>query len=84
MSQKRLSLIQEKLNNRPRKGLGYLTPNEFIQREILAEVVHTNILNSSPLTPYFMGYNDNSRLTLKISANVSDLARQLKIHPQNF
>jgi len=26
--------IQEKLNNRPRKSLGFLTPNECIQREI--------------------------------------------------
>ncbi|MFH1326327.1 MAG: IS30 family transposase [Candidatus Falkowbacteria bacterium] len=26
--------IQEKLNNRPRKSLGYLTPNEVIQREL--------------------------------------------------
>ena len=34
MSQSEIIAIQEKLNNRPRKGLGYLTPNEFIQREI--------------------------------------------------
>lgn len=27
-------VIQEKLNNRPRKNLNFLTPNEFIQREI--------------------------------------------------
>lgn len=26
--------IQEKLNNRPRKGLGYLTPNEYVQQFI--------------------------------------------------
>lgn len=26
--------IQEKLNNRPRKSLGYLTPNEVIQKEL--------------------------------------------------
>lgn len=31
---KRLYFIQERLNNRPRKGLGYLTPNE-----VLAEVI---------------------------------------------
>jgi len=29
-----IKVIQERLNNRPRKSLGYLTPNEFIQREI--------------------------------------------------
>jgi len=29
-----IHFIQEKLNDRPRKGLNYLTPNEFIQREI--------------------------------------------------
>lgn len=34
MTQSEITAIQEKLNNRPRKGLGYLTPNEFIQREI--------------------------------------------------
>lgn len=34
MTQSDITLIQEKLNNRPRKGLGYLTPNEFIKREI--------------------------------------------------
>lgn len=28
--------IQEKLNNRPRKNLNFVTPNEFIQREIAA------------------------------------------------
>jgi len=26
--------IQEKINNRPRKGLGYLTPNEYVQQFI--------------------------------------------------
>jgi len=27
-------VIQEKLNNRPRKSLKFMTPNEVIQREI--------------------------------------------------
>lgn len=29
-----IHMIQEKLNNRPRKSLNFLTPNEVIQREI--------------------------------------------------
>lgn len=28
-----IQALQEQLNNRPRKSLGYVTPNEFIQRE---------------------------------------------------
>lgn len=31
--------IQEQLNNRPRKGLNYLTPNEIIQNPIVDEMV---------------------------------------------
>lgn len=34
ITQDDIHMIQEKLNNRPRKALNYLTPNEFIQREI--------------------------------------------------
>lgn len=34
ITQSDIYMIQEKLNNRPRKALGYLTPNEFIQRQI--------------------------------------------------
>lgn len=40
ISQKDITVIQEKLNNRPRKALGYLTPNEFIKRETSQQVVH--------------------------------------------
>jgi IS30 family transposase len=31
ISDKEIYLIQEKINNRPRKNLNYLTPNEFIK-----------------------------------------------------
>jgi len=34
ITDEQIQLIQEKLNNRPRKSLGFLTPNEIIQREI--------------------------------------------------
>lgn len=34
MSDEDIYAIQEKLNNRPRKGLNYLTPNEVIAREV--------------------------------------------------
>lgn len=36
ISQKRLSLIEDKLNNTPRKVLGYLTPNEMLERILTA------------------------------------------------
>lgn len=32
--------IQEKLNNRPRKKLGYLSPNEYINKQFNIKVVH--------------------------------------------
>ena len=35
-----LQNIQEHINNRPRKSLNYLTPNEVINREFVQEVVH--------------------------------------------
>lgn len=34
MTEEEIYAIQEKLNNRPRKGLGYLTPNEVIAHEV--------------------------------------------------
>lgn len=34
MTEDDIYVIQEKLNNRPRKGLGYLTPNQVIAREV--------------------------------------------------
>lgn len=34
LTQSDIYIIQEKLNNRPRKALNFLTPNEFIQRQI--------------------------------------------------
>ncbi len=35
VSEKQLKIVQEKLNNRPRKVLGYRTPNEVFQSELL-------------------------------------------------
>lgn len=40
ISQRQLKNIQESLNNRPRKGLGYLTPNEVISSVVNTKVVH--------------------------------------------
>lgn len=40
VSLRQLKIIQEELNNRPRKGLGYLTPNEVISSVINSKVVH--------------------------------------------
>ena len=40
VSSRQLKIIQESLNNRPRKGLGYLTPNEVISSVINTKVVH--------------------------------------------
>lgn len=34
MTEEEIYAIQEKLNNRPRKGLGYLTPNEVIAQQV--------------------------------------------------
>lgn len=36
VSQKKLNLIEEMMNNTPRKCLGYLTPNEFLEKILLA------------------------------------------------
>lgn len=36
----RILIIQELLNNRPRKSLNYLTPNEVIDKELNIKVVH--------------------------------------------
>jgi len=33
LTQKDIHIIQEKLNNRPRKYLDYLTPNEYFYKE---------------------------------------------------
>ena len=35
VTEKQLKIVQEKLNNRPRKVLGYRTPNEVFQAELL-------------------------------------------------
>lgn len=35
VTEKQLKIVQEKLNNRPRKVLGYRTPNEVFQSELL-------------------------------------------------
>jgi IS30 family transposase len=40
INQKQLKIIQELLNNRPRKGLGYLTPNEVISSVVNTKVLH--------------------------------------------
>jgi transposase, IS30 family len=34
VTEEQLKIVQEKLNNRPRKVLGYRTPNEMLQREM--------------------------------------------------
>jgi IS30 family transposase len=38
ISLEQLKLIQEKLNNRPRKVIGYRTPNEMVQLELSASI----------------------------------------------
>jgi len=35
ITEKQLKVVQNKLNNRPRKVLGYKTPNEVFQSELL-------------------------------------------------
>ncbi len=40
ISHHQIYVIQEKLNNRPRKGLGYQTPNECLQSLRASGVVH--------------------------------------------
>lgn len=40
ISQKQIKIIQELLNNRPRKKLGYLTPNEVISSVVNTKVLH--------------------------------------------
>jgi len=39
VSEKELKIVQEKLNNRPRKVLGYKTPNEVFKIELLKEKI---------------------------------------------
>jgi IS30 family transposase len=34
VSVQQLKIVQDKLNNRPRKVLGFYTPNEMIKREL--------------------------------------------------
>lgn len=40
VSQKKLDLIEETMNNTPRKVLGYLTPNEYLEKILIAS--HTS------------------------------------------
>jgi IS30 family transposase len=40
ITQERLNIIEEKLNNWPRKCLGYLTPNEYLEKILIAS--HTS------------------------------------------
>lgn len=40
VSPKYLKYVQDKLNNRPRKSLGYLTPNEVLSKVLKKEVLH--------------------------------------------
>lgn len=37
VSEQQLKIVQDKLNNRPRKVLGFYTPNEMMQRELVSK-----------------------------------------------